>query len=249
MCADIVKLHKDYYNDILDIITKKGTIEKNQYGVRTYNSYGYNKLLPSFAVKIIWDKITIPENSKMLVIGPAYGLNAIPFMLLFPYLDMYVVEPDKKHVDILTFISNEYKLNNRLTIVHDIFPSKKVSNTCFDLILFSKILHFYPKRNIAQFLKSGQNLLKNNGCIVTIDISNKVTNWVKIIYKIVNPDQIPIRSSFGTNVILGVRWKWIHHFCEDELKCYGRKMKMDCDTFECENGLIVGTFSKLDKKH
>lgn len=144
------------------------------------------------------------QTTKILDIGAGSGLPSIPYMLLFPNINLTIYEPIKKRFDFLLEIKKHFNLNN-LTIKCLRAEEVKEDKNSFDLITARAV------SELKNLILASYHLLKMGGSFVFIkgknyseevlNAKNKITN-ISIEFKIRKVNKIEDNDTYDNFLVI-----------------------------------------------
>lgn len=96
----------------------------------------------------LWEIFKDPSKKHMLDIGAGAGFPSVPFKIVFPEMNLTIIEPINKRVNFLKEVSNALNLNIKLIIGR----AEETKNTTFDLITARAVAPLYALLEISSHL-------------------------------------------------------------------------------------------------
>lgn len=85
---------------------------------------------------------------------------------------VYALDPDKYFIELL---KNETRMTNIKAVVADITMPTKIEQSSIDIIYISTVIHGFSKKQLQNFLKEVNRLLKPGGTLAIVEIEKKET--------------------------------------------------------------------------
>jgi SAM-dependent methyltransferase len=146
--------------------------------IPTQNDMGYHwGLGPAIVVKL--GKLIEKKGPiKLLEIGSCYGFDAIALLQRYEDLSITAVELSSKHHAVMKQLVEDILTENesqRLTMIQGDFIelADDLFAPPFDIVVISKVLHFYDEKDNLPFLAKVKALLKPEGYLVMSHMSNQ----------------------------------------------------------------------------
>lgn len=197
---DLVINNKDLFSEI-----------KQDGAVETKNKMGFHTgFCPEAALEIF--RYFKPEQPlKILEIGSGYGFDSIALANLFPKAQITCIEIDPDQVDVMSKIMsrlNGPEIGGRIQpYVADFLKSGHLNlmQNQYDLIILSKVLHFYSRKDMDKFFRKVSKLLKPGAMVIITSVSDKTSPFVYYSSKFFG-ERLPMPSMIKSAFIPSFQW-------------------------------------------
>lgn len=116
-------------------------------------------IIKHFFDSLLYAKV-LPENTKVLAdIGTGAGFPGLPIKLIFPEIELYLIEPSVKKSTFLEHIIKTLKLEN-ITIFTKRIGEIKSKELAVDVVVTRALF------KVDEFIKKSTHILKNGGSLI-----------------------------------------------------------------------------------
>jgi ubiquinone/menaquinone biosynthesis C-methylase UbiE len=164
--------HSDIYAEISPVDKIIPTLNGN--GLHS----GFTEALP-----VLLSMLPPQKNTHILEVGSCYGIDAVVLVRKYPHIRITTVDLALAHVDKMNLLRerclNEEQRSRLTVLTADMrhLLDLGLGQELFDMVIFSKVLHYYDRPVILQSLANIYPLLKPGGQVVIHNISPKC-HWI-----------------------------------------------------------------------
>lgn len=221
-------------NDLFPDINPEGVVPtKNKMGVHL----GF---CPSMTVQLA-QLIDPTKPLHILEIGSGYGFDAIALVQNYPLITVTALEIDLAHINLMNQLMGRVVTTDQRSRISSHLAdflnveNEKLENEAFDIVIISKVLHFYDEQDILRFLEKLQRVMKPGGYVVMSNVSNKCGKLQEFLSWVYGGYQPTLDMNISSDVSRE-QIRWIYFFSPEDMDRLAKKA-----SFIVKRNTYVGT--------